>query len=187
MTHAGDLPYPELSARTVPAGEAERLCQEWFEAYGAAVYGYFRFHVSLPEAAEDLTAETFLKVVRFADRFDRAKGHPNAWIFTIARNVLRDWRRRARLRRHVPVGGMYDLVQDAPSPEERLLREEEVGRLLDAVSALGPADRNLIGLRYGSGLEHEDIARTLGVSVGTVRTRLWRALGRLRRLLPHEP
>jgi RNA polymerase sigma-70 factor (ECF subfamily) len=94
--------------------------------------------------------------------------------------VLRDWGRRHRLRQYVPLGNLQDLVSDEPSPEERLLREEEVGLLLDAVATLPPADRELIGLRYGSGLDSGGIAAMLGISEGSVRTRLWRALGRLR-------
>ena len=74
----------------------------------------------------------------------------------------------------------------APSPEERLLKEEEVGRVLDAVAALGGADRELISLRYGSGLEIAEMAEILGLGPGTVRTRLWRALGRLRKVLDDE-
>jgi RNA polymerase sigma factor CnrH len=97
--------------------------------------------------------------------------------------VLGDWRRRARLRQYVALGTMHDLIHEAPSPEERLLREEEAGRLLDAVASLGEADRELIGLRYGSGLETVEVAQILGVSEGTVRTRLWRALGKLRGVL----
>jgi RNA polymerase sigma-70 factor (ECF subfamily) len=78
---------------------------------------------------------------------------------------------------------MHDLICEAPSPEERLLREEEVGRLLDAVATLGDADRELIGLRYGSGLDTAEVAQILGISEGNVRTRLWRALGKLRGVL----
>jgi RNA polymerase sigma-70 factor (ECF subfamily) len=78
---------------------------------------------------------------------------------------------------------MYDLRCDAPSPEERLLREEEVGRLLAAVASLGPDDRELIGLRYGSGLDTAETAAVLGVRPAVVRTRLWRALARLRAVL----
>ena len=177
---APDLPAPSGSA---PARAAETRCREWYEAYGTPVYNYFRFHVPLPEVAEDLTAETFLKVIRAADRFDPARGSAKAWILTVARNVLGDWRRRARLRQYVALGTMHDLIYDAPSPEERLLREEEVGRLLDAVATLGDADRELIGLRYGSGLETGEVAQILGISEGSVRTRLWRALGKLRGVL----
>lgn len=177
---APDLPAASGSA---PSQAAEALCCEWYEEYGAPVYNYFRFHVPLPDVAEDLTAETFLKVVRAAERFDPARGSAKAWILTVARNVLGDWRRRARLRQYVTLGTMYDLVHEAPSPEERLLREEEVGRLLDAVATLGEADRELIGLRYGSGLETAEVAQILGISEGSVRTRLWRALGKLRGVL----
>lgn len=176
-------PDPSTPSGSAPPLAAEALCREWYEAYGASVYNYFRFHVPLPDVAEDLTAETFLKVVRAAQRFDPARGTPRAWILTVARNVLADWRRRARLRQYVTLGTMHDLVHDAPSPEERLLREEEVGRLLDAVGTLGEADRELIGLRYGSGLDTAEVARILRISEGSVRTRLWRALGRLRGVL----
>ena len=175
------MPAPPGSATPLAA---EALCRDWYQAYGRGVYNYFRFHVPLPDVAEDLTAETFLKLVRAADRFDPRRGTPKAWILTVARNTLGDWRRRARLRQYVALGTMHDLVYDAPSPEERLLREEEVGRLLDAVATLDDADRELIGLRYGSGLDTAEVAQLLGISEGGVRTRLWRVLRRLRAVLP---
>lgn len=159
------------------------MCREWFAAHGSAVYNYFRFHVPLPDVAEDLTAETFFKVVRAASRFEPSKGTGKTWILTVARNVLGDWRRRARLRQYVPLGSMHDLVYEAPSPEERLMKEEEIGRLLDAVATLGSAERELIGLRYGSGLDTAELAQMLGISEGNVRTRLWRVLGKLRKVL----
>jgi RNA polymerase sigma factor (sigma-70 family) len=55
--------------------------------------------------------------------------------------------------------------------------------LLDAVATLGEADRELIGLRYGSGLDTAEVAQILRISEGSVRTRLWRALGKLREVL----
>jgi RNA polymerase sigma factor (sigma-70 family) len=173
-------PVPPTVPIPAPAGEGEPLCRQWYEGYGAAVYNYFRFHVPMIEVAEDLTAETFLKVVRAAERFDPARGSAKAWILTVARNVLTDWCRRARLRHYVSLGTMHDLVYEAPSPEERLLREEEVGRLLDAVATLTEPERELVGLRYGSGLDTAEVAQILGISEGSVRTRLWRVLGRLR-------
>ena len=172
-----------MAVPAAPADSAEELCREWYQAHGAAVYGYFRFHLPEIEAAEDLTAETFLKLVRSAHRFDPAQASPRTWILAIARNVLRDWGRRQRFRQYVPLGNLHDLVSDALSPEERLLREEEIGRLLDAVAMLPAADRELIGLRYGSALDSAEVAGLLGISEGSVRTRLWRALGRLRGVL----
>ena len=162
------------------ATNAEAVCGEWYESHGAAVYNYFRFHVADTDAAEDLTADTFLHVVRAIDCFDPNKGSPKTWILTVARNVLMDWRRRARLRQYVPIGTLHDLAVEAPSPEERLLREEEVARLMNGIAALAPADRELIGLRYGSELDTAEMAAVLGIREGAVRSRLWRAMSRLR-------
>lgn len=177
------LHLPQASPVPSPVEQAEVICRGWFEAHGTAVYNYFRFHVPLADVAEELTAETFFKVVRAAGRYDPKKGSAKAWILAIARNVLVDWRRRARLRQYVSIGSMHDLAHDAPSPEERLLREEEVGRMLDAVATLAAADRELISLRYGSGLDSSEIAQILGIGEGNVRTKLWRVLGRLRKAL----
>jgi RNA polymerase sigma-70 factor (ECF subfamily) len=158
-------------------------CRGWYEAHGTAVYGYLRFHLTSAEEAEDLTAEVFLRAVRAADRFDPSRGSPRNWLLRIARNTLRDHLRRERRRRPAPSGAMYDLRSEAPSPEERLLWEEEVGRMLAAVAELGAGDREIIGLRYGSGLDTAEAAEVLGVGQAVVRTRLWRALARLRKAL----
>jgi RNA polymerase sigma-70 factor, ECF subfamily len=183
VNHPSTVHNPEIPPAPGLLAEVEVLCREWFEAHGTAVYNYFRFHVPLVDVAEDLTAETFFKVVRAAEKFDPERGTAKAWILTVARNVLADWRRRARLRQYVTLGSMHDLACDAPSPEERLMKEEEVGRMLDAVATLGTGDRELIGLRYGSGLDTAEMAQILGISEGNVRTRLWRVLGRLRKAL----
>src|SRR5690606_2245643 len=126
-------------------------CREWYEAYGQAVYRYLRFHVHSADIAEDLTADTFLKAVRSLDHFDAAKGNARVWLLRIAANTLRDHLRRTRVRRHISLGYLRDLATDAPSPEERLLWEEQVARLLAAVASLSPHDRELVSLRYGSG------------------------------------
>jgi RNA polymerase sigma-70 factor (ECF subfamily) len=174
---------PELPVETPVTRTPESLCRAWYEAYGRAVYSYVRFHLPSADAAEDVTADTFLKAFRSADRFDESRGNPRTWLYRIAQNTLRDWHRRARLRQHVPLGSMRDLASDTPSPEERLLWEEQVSRLLDAVAELGPRDREIISLRYGSGLETAEIADVLGIREPAVRTRLWRALARLREVM----
>ena len=173
----------QLAAAQAVSPTPESLCQTWYEAYGRAVYSYVRFHLPSADAAEDVTADTFLKAFRSAHRFDESKGNPRTWIFRIAQNTLRDWQRRARLRRHLPLGSMRDLASETPSPEERLLWEEQVSRLLASVAELGPRDREIISLRYGSGLETSEMADMLGLRESAVRTRLWRALGRLRVVL----
>jgi len=161
----------------------EGLCRQWYEAYGQQIYSYLRFHLPSADAAEEVVAETFYKAVRGIGKFDPSRGEPRFWLFRIARNALHDHQRREKLRRHTSLGQLRDLVADAPSPEERLLWEEQVAQLLDAVSVLPERDRELIGLRYGSDLETAEIASLLNIGESAVRTRLWRALKRLRGVL----
>jgi len=178
-----DLTTPLPGPLSSPPEDAPGRAHDWYETYGQAVYSYVRFHLPSADAAEDVTSDTFLKVFRAADQYDAAKGQPRTWIFRIAQNTLRDHLRRSRVRRHVSLGTMRDLATDAPSPEERLLWEEQVARLLDSVSELGESDREVISLRYGSGMDTAAVAEVLGLRESAVRTRLWRALSRLRALM----
>ncbi|MEA2724183.1 MAG: hypothetical protein QOH59_1954 [Gemmatimonadales bacterium] len=162
---------------------AEVVCRGWYEAYGGALYGYLRLHLSSPDLADDLTAEVFLRALKAFARFDPAVGGPRPWLFRIAHNVLRDHQRQAQRRQVVSLAGMRDLEYEAPSPEERLLWEEEVAGLLAAIGELSPGDREVIGLCYGSELSMAEAGEVLGVSAAATKTRLWRALGRLRKVL----
>ena len=158
-------------------------CRAWYEAYGPLVYRYIRFHVNSADTAEDLTADTFLKALRFLDHFDPRKGSVRAWIFRIADNTLRDHHRRSRTQPQVSLSDLRDLAADAPSPEEHLLWKEQVARLLKAVAQVSRRDRELVSLRYGSGFQSSAIAEILGMSESAVRKGLSRALRRLRCVL----
>jgi RNA polymerase sigma factor (sigma-70 family) len=172
----GRLPAPPADAR-------QELCRGWYEEHGCAIYSYLRFQLGSADEADDLTAEVFLRAVRSADRFDPRRGTARGWLFRIAQNALRDHGRRERRHRQVSLTGFRDLRADAPSPEEQVLWREEVGRLLEALAELPAPDRELVSLRYGSGLSTAEVAEVLGVREPAVRTRLWRALGRLRKVM----
>src|SRR6266545_5043588 len=174
---------PSAQLETLPLAAADPRWREWYEALGAAVYGFIRFHVASPDEAEDLAADTFLKAFRSAGRFDARRAGVRTWLLSIARNAVRDHRRRSRLRRHLPLASLRDLVSEHPSPEERLLWAEHVRHVLEALEQLSDRDREIIGLRYGSELAPAEVAAILGVSEATTRTRLWRAVKRLRRAL----
>lgn len=181
---------PPLAAERPSAlaeGERRALCERWYALHGRSIYRYLRFHVDSADTAEDLAADIFLRAFEGAGRFDPARADARVWLFGITRNALRDHFRRQKVRRHVDLGALRDISIDAPSPEERLLRAESIAQLLEAVRQLGEADRELVGLRYGSELSTAEIAELLGLREPVVRTRLWRALGRLRvALLPGD-
>ena len=117
-----DSPTQPSAPAAAQAGKQSRA-HAWYEAYGHAVYSYVRFHVASADEADDITAETFLKVLAAEDRFDPDRGEARIWIFRIAQNTLRDHHRRSKVRRHTSLGAMRDLVADSPTAEERLLWE----------------------------------------------------------------
>lgn len=180
------MPPPALDGTSSPeAREAasEAVCTRWYQVFGRPIYRYLRFHLSSADLAEDLTAEVFLRALRAYERFDPARGSGKAWLFRIAQNVLRDHQRQAKRRPLLSTAALRDLECDAPSVEERLLWEEEVARLLAALAELPSKDREIIGLCYGSELPLGEAGELLGLSENAARTRLWRALGRLRKVL----
>jgi RNA polymerase sigma-70 factor (ECF subfamily) len=162
---------------------AQAVCRHWYQAYGEGLYRYLRFHLPSADLAEDLTAEVFLRALRRFDQFKSNRGSAKAWLFRIAQNTLRDHQRQARRRAVLPISGIRDLECEAPSPEERILWEEEVARLLSAMAGLPDKDREIIGLCYGSDLSASQAGEILGLTDTATRTRLWRALGRLRKAL----
>jgi RNA polymerase sigma-70 factor (ECF subfamily) len=180
MLDRRDAPTP---AEAPPESAAPALCRQWYHAYGRVIYSYLRFHLASADEADDLTAEVFLRALRRFDQFDHSRGSPRAWLFRIARNALTDHQRQLRRRPVLPIGSFRDLMCQAPSPEERVLWEEQVSRLLSAIAELSTNDRQIIALCYGAELPVTEAGELLGLNATAARTRLWRALGRLRKVL----
>lgn len=172
----GALPLNEGHARLPPDFD------EWFREHRPTVYRYVRFRLATREAAEDVTSEVFMKALRALDRYDPNRASPRTWLLRIARNAvtdhLRSLRRRSSL--HVSLDRVPDLVADVPTQEERVLREERIEMILNANRSLRPADQEILSLRYGAGLNNQEIAEALNISGNAVAVRVHRALARLK-------
>ncbi len=174
-----------LATWRVPVRHAPGLPQDfeaWFHDYRGPVYRYVRFRVATREVAEDVTSEVFMKALRSIHRYDPDIASPKTWLLRIARNAVTDHLRALRRRGslHVSLDRVPDLVVDAPSQEERMVRQERIQRLLNGTRTLRKADQEIISLRYGSGLDNSEIAEHLGISNNAVAVRLHRALRRLK-------
>jgi RNA polymerase sigma-70 factor (ECF subfamily) len=142
------------------------------------------------EEALDLSQEVFLRVFRTISRF---RGHSTlrTWIYRIAinqaRNRHRFWRRRHRadqvsLDQHVAAHGEFASAGEA-RPDRVLAQKELAAKLQSALDHLPFDQRTAIILREIDGLSYEEIAYSLGVAVGTVKSRLTRARQALRQEL----
>jgi RNA polymerase sigma-70 factor, ECF subfamily len=134
-------------------------------------------------AAEDIAQEAMLAAVRSIDGFDRRRPF-RPWLHRIVVNRSLDWL-RARARRPevsvelvAPVAGVQNQAVERADP----LSDE----LMRALAALDPDERALIVMRHLLGYRSSELARMLDLPAGTVRTRLARALGRVRELLEAE-
>lgn len=139
------------------------------------------------DEALDLSQEVFLRVFRTIYRF-RGQSSLRTWIYRIAvnqaRNRHRFWRRRHRgdqvsLDQHVASHGEFMSAPTA-EPDRVLAQKELASRLQRALDGLPFDQRTVIVLREVDGLSYEEIAYSLGVAVGTVKSRLTRARQALR-------
>ena len=136
--------------------------------------------------AEDLVQDTYLKAFRAASQFQRGT-NLKAWLFTILRNVNRNWK-RDRARAIVVVDGeAVDQCEGADAesetPEARLLREVGSRDLRAAIESLPRAPAQTVWLRDVEGLSYAEIAKRLDIPIGTVMSRLSRARSLLYRRL----
>ncbi|HEY7197613.1 MAG TPA: RNA polymerase sigma factor [Gaiellaceae bacterium] len=134
-----------------------------------------------PDEARDATQEAFVKAYRALGRFRR--GAPfRPWLLQIVANEARNRRRAAGRRAALALRVAADDVSGgaAPSPEADLLASERRSALLGALGRLREEDQMVVACRYFLDLSEADTATTLGWRRGTVKSRLSRALDRLR-------
>jgi RNA polymerase sigma-70 factor, ECF subfamily len=130
-------------------------------------------------AAEDIAQEAMLAAVRAIDSFDRRRPF-RPWLHRIVVNRSLDWL-RARGRRPEVSAELAAPSEQEAEPDDRLSDE-----LMAALAELEPADRALVVLRHLLGYRASELARMLDMPAATVRTRLARALARLRERLEAE-
>jgi RNA polymerase sigma-70 factor (ECF subfamily) len=137
--------------------------------------------------AEDAVQEAFVKAYRSLDRF-RAGSAFRPWLFTIVANEARNRRRSAgrRERLAIRVGSVSTAAGLAPSPEDEAVADDRRRRLAAAIETLDDRDREVIACRWFAGLTEAEMAEVLSCRPGTVKSRLSRALDRLRAALPAE-
>jgi len=169
----------------------ERLVAE----HSGDVYALLYRLTTDAEEARDLTQETFLRAFQSIDRF-RGDSSLKTWIYRIAINQARNrWRWWRRRKRDVTVSlDATDEYRDkplaatlpsdnSPSPEQETLAHEREAQLREALQGLRRSYREAVILRDVEGFSYEEIARTLQISIGTVKSRISRGRLELRHQL----
>ena len=157
--------------------------------YQNRLYRYLLRLVREPAEAEDLFQQTWLRVAEKIRQFDPRRNF-EAWLFTLARNLAIDHLRRIRpesLDQPAADTAGESAAARLPSHErpaiEGILARERAGRLGAALEMLPMVQREVLTLRFEEEMKLEEIAEVLDAPLSTVKTRLRRALERLREML----
>ena len=151
-----------------------------WKRYAPALLAYLSRMIGSEAAAEDLFQETMVRVYRNIGRY-REKGAFRSWVYRIATNAALSELRRARLA-PLPVepASLHCVEAKGPSPLEEMEKEERIMRLRKGIGALPEEQRAVLLLRVHGEMEVREIARTLGIPEGTVKSRMHHAVRKLR-------
>jgi RNA polymerase sigma factor (sigma-70 family) len=150
-----------------------------YRAHVRAVFGFFAYAVGREEA-EDLTSQTFERVVRAWDSFDAAKASERTWILSIARNALTDHFRRRSHRQALSTDEHPALLDSVLDTDDPLARQLTIESLKEWLGALGERERLVLALHFGADLSAADIAEATQLSVANVHQIVSRSLRKLR-------
>jgi len=156
------------------------------DRYQGELHAFIYRFLNSAAAADDVFQETFLQLYQSAHTFDPARRF-RPWLFTIAANKARDWHRRHRSRGEIsldaPISTARSTVTLADltagrgqAPGERSEVADEAALVKTAVDGLPPALREILLLSYFQRLSYAQISETLGIPLGTVKSRLHAAV-----------
>ena len=154
---------------------------ELYDRFGRVAYGLALRILRDPALAEDTVQETFLAVWRSADGFIPERGTARTWILTLVHRRAVDAVRREERRRGEPLETFDRASSDSTEDAAWLRLERE--RVYDALRRLPDREREALELAYYGGFTQSQLAERLGEPLGTIKSRMFSGLSRLRDLL----
>jgi RNA polymerase sigma-70 factor, ECF subfamily len=158
------------------------------EQYQYRLFRYLLYLTGNTERAEDFFQETWIRVLERGHQYD-GKFKFEAWLFTIARNLVIDWQRQKKA---VSLDAMTDpeegkgfeiVDEKAESPLQLFLQSESQDRVQASLERLPAAYREVLLLRFQEEMQLDEIARIQATPISTVKSRLYRGLDALKELL----
>jgi RNA polymerase sigma-70 factor (ECF subfamily) len=158
------------------------------EQYQYRLFRYLLYITGNTERAEDFFQETWIRVLERGHQYD-GKFKFEAWLFTIARNLVIDWQRQKKVQSLDALtdpeqGARFEIVDEkAESPLQLFLQSESQDRVQASLEQLPAAYREVLLLRFQEEMQLDEIARIQATPISTVKSRLYRGLDALKGLL----
>ena len=176
LAHLSDEALVLLAARS-----EESALAELYDRYGRAAYGLAHRVLRDPELAEDAVQEAFLTLWRTAARFVPERNKASTWILTLVHRRAVDAVRREQRRRTDSLDWAAEPSVEGVDEDAWLRLQRE--RVQEALRKLPDAQREALELAYYGGLSQSELAERLGQPLGTIKSRMFGGLSRLRELL----
>ena len=175
------MPGTDEELLAVVARGDEQALATLYDRYDRVAYG-LAYRILRDQAlAQDAVQDAFLSVWRTAASFDPLRGKASTWLLTLVHRRAVDAVRREDRRRARPLDDAPIASGDA-TDETAELREQRRA-VQAALAQLPPEQREALELAYYGGLSQSELAERLGVPLGTVKSRMFAALAKLRDLL----
>lgn len=150
-----------------------------FEAFGPRIRAFVGRRGTDPATADEIVQETFVNVWRKAHLFDPGKSSASTWMYAIARNVRIDLLRRENRPAFDPTDPAL-VPEPEPSAHQVVSHAQETARLKDALALLPDEQQQVLRLAFVEEKTHAEVSEELGIPLGTVKSRIRLALGRIR-------
>ena len=170
----------------IAVSREEEAFEAVFRHFAPRLKSYFLRLGADPSQAEEITQEAMVLVWRNADQFDPSRASVSTWIFTIARNLSIDTFRRSRRPSFDPADPAF-IPDGEPLPDVVLEQAESEQRVRTVMNSLSPNEKSVLMLSFYENLSHGEIARRIGIPVGTVKSRIRLAFSKIRAALASRP
>jgi RNA polymerase sigma-70 factor (ECF subfamily) len=158
-----------------------------FEAHYKRVYNFCAYRINNHHDTEDLVSTVFEKVIAKYGTYRPSAVPLEAWIITIAKNVVNDYFRQNKKRAYVPLEFVDDAAASGGQPEEILMTRENNAALMRALNVLTEKERTIVAMKFAASLKNTDIASIMSLSESNVGAIIYRSLKKMRRVLEGEP
>jgi RNA polymerase sigma factor (sigma-70 family) len=172
------------AAALAPAGEIEALFRQLVHEHQRKLYRFVVKNIGHGTEAEEITQQAFVEAAKAYESF-RGASELSTWLYGIAMNLVRNHLSRAPHRRYQfeDEEALAGIGSDKPDPSEQLAQSQMIAALQRELEALPAEMREVLLLVALDELSYEDAAVMLSIPVGTVRSRVSRARGTLRKRL----
>jgi len=178
LAHLSDEALVALAARS-----EQTALGELYDRYGRPAYGLALRVLRDESLAEDAVQEAFLALWRSASRFVPERGKASPWILTLVHRRAVDLVRREERRRADPLDDAHEPANSSGGADEEAWLRLQRERVQEALRKLPDQQREALELAYYGGFTQSELAERLGQPIGTIKSRMFAGLARLRELL----